>query len=181
MTTIRDLPSVWRKDLMPAHFDNCMFHAESGSRDSGGRMVVHEFPKKEIPYTESMGRKAVSFMVRGYCITYPHGGNEGPTLYRADYRIARDALQKRLENTKAGVLQLPLLEPMKVKCQRYRLNEEDRFGGYCTFDMTFVEAGVQPFMQKIDTQENLRSQADQLKSQLAGVWQRQRATRTAGQ
>jgi hypothetical protein len=33
-----------------------------------------------------------------------------------------------------------------VVCMRYRLTEEERFGGYCVFDMTFTEQGVDPNM-----------------------------------
>jgi hypothetical protein len=67
-----------------------------------------------------------------------------------------------------------------VKCQRYRLTEDDKLGGYCTFDMQFVEAGVQPFMPNTDTAENLRAQSDALKTQVAAVWANQRAL-TPGQ
>jgi prophage DNA circulation protein len=177
MATIRDLrygpqrlESAWRKDLLPAHFDGKAFHVDNGSRESGRRIVLHEFPKKEEPYAEDMGKRAVAFSVRGYCIVYPHEDASASDLYRNDYRIARNALQARLETGQTGVLQLPLLPPMKVKCQRYRLTEEDKFGGYCVFDMQFVEAGVQPFMPNTDTGANLQAQADALKSNLASVW-----------
>jgi prophage DNA circulation protein len=181
MATIRDLPSAWRKDLLPAHFDGRVFHVESGSRESGRRIVVHEFPKKDTPYAEDMGQKAISFTVRGYCIMYPHneaGDITGvASLYQRDYRIARERLQERLETGKAGVLQLPTFKPLMVKCQRYRLSEEDKSGGYCVFDMQFVEAGLQPFTPKTDTAENLREQSNALKNQLLAMWAAQRVAR----
>jgi prophage DNA circulation protein len=122
-----------------------------------------------------MGRRAVSFSVRGYCIVYPHEEFSAPSLYRRDYRIARDNLQGRLEKGGPGVLQLPTLPPMRVVCQRYRLTEDDKTGGYCTFDMQFVEAGVQPFAPQIDTQANLTTQSNTLKGVIAQVWAAQRA------
>jgi prophage DNA circulation protein len=175
MPTIRELPSAWRERLLPAHFDGRMFHVESGSRESGRRVVVHEFPKKEDPYSEDMGKRAIAFTVRGYCIVYPHDDPSATSLYRQDYQIARDALIERLETGGTGVLQLPTLAPLKVKCQRYRITEEEKTGGYCVFDMQFIEAGVQPFMPNVDTATNLRMQADQLKQQVASVWAAQRA------
>ena len=172
MATIRDLPnSPWRVQLQPAHFAGMLFHVDSGSRESGRRIVVHEFPKKELPYSEDMGRRAVTFSVRGYCIVYPHDDPSAPSLYRRDYQIARDALQQRLDTGGPGVLQLPTFAPMRVVCQRYRLTEEEKFGGYCTFDMQFAELGVQPFMPQTDTQENLRAQSDALKDQIGATWQ----------
>jgi prophage DNA circulation protein len=170
MATILDLPSAWRKDLMPAHFDGKLFHVDSGSRESGRRIALHEFPKKEDPYAEDMGKRAIAFSVRGYVIVYPHDDASAPDLYRRDYRIARDKLQTRLETGGPGVLQLPTFAPMRVKCQRYRMTETEKEGGYCVFDMQFVEAGVQPFMPQTDTVTNLRAQSDALKSQVASVW-----------
>jgi len=175
MATIRDLPSNWRAKLMPAHFDGKMFHVESGARESGRRIVTHEFPKKEEPYSEDMGKKAVTFMVRGYCIVYPHEDTTATNLYRRDYQLARDELQTRLETGQTGVLQLPTLAPLNVKCQRYRLTEEEKLGGYCVFDMQFVEAGVQPFMPSTDTAANLQEQSNALRNNLASIWTQTRS------
>ena len=175
MATIRDIKNTaWRDRLLPAHFGGLEFHVESGSRESGRRIVVHEFPKKELPYSEDMGRRAVMFSVRGYCIVYPHDDAAATALYRRDYQIARDALQARLDTGGPGVLQLPTMAPMRVVCQRYRLAEEEKFGGFCTFDMQFAEVGVQPFMPQVDTQENLRAMSDSLKAQVGQTWAAQR-------
>jgi prophage DNA circulation protein len=136
----------WRKDLQLASFRGANFHVEHGSKDSGRRIVVHEFPKKDFPYSEDMGRRAYEFTVRGYCIVFPREMEPGPgyLLYQPDYRIARDALEVELSKGEPGVLQLPTFKPMTVVCPRWRLTEEEKFGGYCTFDMQFVELGLKP-------------------------------------
>lgn len=173
MGTIRDLPVGWRQRLLPAHFDGKAFHVESGTRESGRRIVVHEFPKKEEPYSEDMGRKAIEFSVRGYCIVYPNdsGSDAGLLLYRRNYQLARDALQERLERGGPGVLQLPTFpKPLIVVCQRFRLTEEDKAGGFCVFDMQFVERGVRPFQFNQDSQANLMAQSNALKAQVEQVW-----------
>jgi len=142
---ITDIHNPWRDRLLPANFDNCPFHLEAGSREGGRRIVTHEFPKKDLPYSEDMGRAAINFTVRAYCISYPL--NAADPLYMRDYQLARDKLQKRLDQGGKGTLQLPTLAALIVVCQRYRLTEEERFGGYCTFDMSFVEYGSQPFSE----------------------------------
>jgi prophage DNA circulation protein len=156
MATIRDshggltLPNgqpnetraVWRDEWMPARFRTALFHIESGSKDSGRRLVVHEFPKRDLPYSEDMGRRAIEFTVRGYVIVYPKNNAEADILYQRDYRKPRDRLIEALEVEGFGELQLPTLPPMQVAVQRYRVTEENRFGGYAVFDMTFVEQGV---------------------------------------
>lgn len=134
--------ALWRDQWLPARFRKAMFHIDSGSKESGRRLVVHEFPKRELPYAEDMGRRAVEWSVRGYCIVYPRD-TEIP-LYRRDYRTPRNLLIQALEQEGYGELQLPTLPPMQVAVQRYRVTEENRYGGFCVFDMTFVEQGVPP-------------------------------------
>src|SRR5262245_29611789 len=126
VASIRDLAAVepWRNRLMPAHFDTFMFHCESGSRENGRRIVTHEFPKKEYPYSEDLGKRAVEFTVRGYIVQFVT--DTSIPLYRRDYTDARNALQARLETGVPGSLQLPLQAPMVVVCSRYRLTEEER-------------------------------------------------------
>jgi prophage DNA circulation protein len=142
MSTILDIPNtIWRDQLLPASFASQQFHCEVNSREGGQRLVVHQFPKRDLPYAETMGRRAMEFTIRGYCIAYPKNSQSGLPLYQRDYRIARDNLVKVLDAGEAAVLQLPTQAPMWVACSRYRMTEEDRFGGYVIFDMSFVEYG----------------------------------------
>jgi prophage DNA circulation protein len=142
MAQITEIPHTpWRDALRPASFRVAQFHVEAGSRENGRRIVQHEFPKRDIPYAEDMGRKSYDFTVRGYCIAYPFDTDRD--LYKRDYRISRDILMEELERNGPGVLQLPLLPPMMVVVQRYRVTEEQKAGGYCSFDITFMEAGQQ--------------------------------------
>src|SRR5262252_10831702 len=105
-STIRDLAAIepWRNKLLPAHFDNKLFHVEAGTRESGRRIVTHEFPKKDYPYSEDMGRRAKEFSVRGYCVQYVTDANK---LFQRDYTVPRDDLETRLQTGGPGTLQLP--------------------------------------------------------------------------
>ena len=168
MATILDIPNTrWRDELLPATFAGQQFHVDSSSRENGQRVVVHEFPKKDLPYAELMGRRAIEFTVRGYCIAYPF--DTGLPLYQRDYRTARDNLMNALETGQAATLQLPTLAPMVVVCPRYRLTEEARFGGFCTFDMTFVELGVQSMKNTPDTQSALVAQSQSMRQRALQV------------
>ena len=165
--------TAWRDELLPAHFDGRLFHVESGSRESGRRIVVHEFPKRDIPYSEDMGRSAITFTVRGYIIVYPHNDqtvlNQYPnTIYQRDYRYARNFLQERLDAGGAGLLQLPTFRPVRCYCQRYRMTEEQKFGGYVVFDMQFVEEGKPPFRPQVDTVESMKRASEALKETVLG-------------
>jgi prophage DNA circulation protein len=142
MTNIFNLPSVWRAKMLPASLNGARFYCEANSRESGRRIVEHEFPKKDLPYGEDMGRHAREFTVRGYCIVYPFDSGDG--LHQMDYTIVRDALLATLEIEGPLQLQLPTQPSQMVVCPRYRLTEEERFGGYCVIDMTFQEYGLDP-------------------------------------
>jgi prophage DNA circulation protein len=166
ISTIRDLAAVspWRARLLPAHFAGRFFHVEAGSQEGGRRIVTHEFPKKDLPYSEDMGRKATEFTVRGYIVQYPRDTNVN--LYRKDYTIARNELQERLDQGGYGTIQLPMMKPMTVVCSRYRMTEEDKVGGYVVFDMTFVELGVPPFRAAPTSQQSLLQESQNMRDQI---------------
>jgi prophage DNA circulation protein len=164
--TITDVHVPWRDELQPASFRGALFFIEAGSKESGRRIVVHEFPKRDIPYAEDMGRRALQFTVRGYCITFPIDANDP---YRRDYRLVRDALILQLETEGSGVLQLPTMKPFTVVCPQYRWTEEERLGGFCVFDMTFVESGTSPSGPQTSTSNNLQAQAGTMQSRVQQV------------
>lgn len=169
MSTIKDISLPFRDDWITASYKNAQFFAEATSRDNGRRIITHEFPKKELPYSEDMGRKAKTFTIRAYCITYPYtmDGDEGG-LYNVDYRVPRDQLLDALESIGPGTLLLSTLPRENVVVTRYRLTEEDRFGGYCTFDIEFAEFGLPPqfLTPSQNTNTVLNTAADTLRSQI---------------
>ena len=103
---------TWRRRLQMASFKGAPFYVDQQGRSSGRRTVIHQYPKRDIPYAEDMGRKAYGYQVRGYCIAYPHDTKY--ELWRRDYRIARDILRNALEQGGPGRLQLPSLPPVIV-------------------------------------------------------------------
>lgn len=168
--TIKAIHLPFRDAWVPASFRGASFFVEATSRDNGRRIITHEFPKKDIPYSEDMGRRAKTFTIRAYCVTYPMtlDGNNG-ALYNVDYRVPRDALLTALEAPGPGTLILSTLPQENVVVTRYRLTEEERFGGYCTFDIEFAEYGVPPQFLTISQNTNtvLNSAADTLRAQTA--------------
>jgi prophage DNA circulation protein len=133
----------WRDDWIRATYNGAPFHCEANARESGRRIVEHEFPKKELPYAEDMGRHAREFTIRAYCIVYPRDDDD---LFQTDYRKPRDRLMAALETEGTGTLQLSTQPPQEVVVSRYRMSEEERFGGYCIFDITFLEYGLDPLV-----------------------------------
>jgi prophage DNA circulation protein len=170
MATIKDIHLPFRDAWIPASFRGAPFFVEANSKDSGRRIITHEFPKKDLPYSEDMGRRARTFTVRAYCITSPATleGQNG-ALYNRDYRVVREALIRALEAPGPGTLVFSTLPQENVVVTRYRLSEEERFGGYCTFDIEFAEYGIPPqfLTQSQNTNAALNGAADALRGQIA--------------
>lgn len=118
----------WRDKYQQASFRGAIFHTESDGRSSGRRVALHQYPHRDTPYAEDLGRRAVQHPVTGYLI--------GP-----NYIGPRDALIDALEKEGPGQLIHPLLRPMQVVCTNYTVTETRERGGYCSFEMMFVEAG----------------------------------------
>ena len=130
MATIQEIsPAPWRLRLLPASFSGVPYHVEHQARSSGRRIVMHEYPKRNTPYAEDMGKHAIRYQVTGYLI--------GP-----NYHLVKLTLITVLENSTGGILVDPyLVTPMMAVCERYSVTEVRERGGYCTFDMMFAEAG----------------------------------------
>lgn len=145
MSAIFEVHNPWRDLLVKtqASFKDVMFHVESGGRSSGLRSVVHEYPKRNEPYAESMGRHARRFQFSGYLVYRPRRTNETNPL-RYDYVKQRIKLFEALESDDFGKLVHPVFAPtpgIDVMCERYTMTESRERGGYTQFEMAFVEYG----------------------------------------
>src|SRR5215831_4453292 len=69
---------AWRRRLQRASFKGVHFYVEQQGRSSGRRTVVFEYPKRNMPFTEDMGRHAMRYQMTGYLIQAPSPGQYGP-------------------------------------------------------------------------------------------------------
>jgi len=142
----------WKLELLPASFRGIEFKVDANARGSGRRVVLHEFPHRDLPYTEDLGRRARAFPVTGYVI--------GP-FYKDD----RDALIFALEREGPGQLVLPTLGEFTVQSREYSVRENKRAGGIAEFEMNFVEVGEAGFDTLFDTMSGITSSASDLQEQ----------------
>jgi prophage DNA circulation protein len=133
-------------------FRGAEFKVDANSRGSGRRAVVHEFPKRDKPYAEDMGRRARRFPITGYVI--------GPF-----YKEFRDDLMAALEAEGPGLLILPTLGEYMVQVEQYTVRETRQAGGYAEFEMAFVEAGEAAFANIEDTAARAGAAAADLQKQ----------------
>lgn len=165
MSQISDFQNPWRSLLLsqPASFRGVIFHIEQGGRSSGRRTVVHEYPKRNEPYAEDMGRAARRFQFSGYLVYRPRRqGESNPVRY--DYVEQRRRLYEALEADDVGQLIHPVFAPnggVSAMCEKYSMTESRERGGFTTFDMSFVELGkaTSAFGNFVNTLSNVQSSA----------------------
>ena len=120
---------TWRDNLRPASFRGVAFHVDDRKLDSGRRLVVHEFPKRNTPYPEDMGKRARRYTVEAY-------------LVGDDYMARRDALMSACERSGTGQYRDHWGRSQSVVCDKVTLLETRNDGRYCRVSMAFVEAGA---------------------------------------
>ena len=122
----------WRNDLQPASFRGVPFEVDALEGEGGRRIVVFEFPGRDTPYTEDLGRAAQHHRIRGFVL-----GN--------DYMAQRDELLAALQDDPdPGVLIHPTLGRLTVRVGAVRWVESKERGGGCAFDVEFIEDGPTP-------------------------------------
>ena len=119
---------TWRDSLRPASFRSVPFKTEAGAKVGGRRGQTFEFPKRDDPSDEDIGRRAKRFSISGYLI--------GP-----DHNIQADLLERALDAEGPGQLVTMLSGTMRVRVETYTRTERRQEGGVTSFDMVFVEAG----------------------------------------
>lgn len=114
--------------LQPASFRGASFGVTSDSLDTGRRTVKHEFPGREKPYVEDLGRKTRSFSIEGFVVG-------------KDYADRRNELLSALEQSGTGVLIHPYYGEMTVQVDNVSVSHSAQDGGMAIFSITFTEPG----------------------------------------
>lgn len=133
---------AWTDNLRKASFRGVAFLVEDQDTEFGRRNVLHQYPKRDIPYAEDLGKKAREFTIRAYVL-----GDDTPAR--------RDALMRAIEDKATpGTLVHPLLGSMLViptTC-RHRITQLERRIEY--FELSFIEAGQNryPDQSVVDSQ-----------------------------
>lgn len=140
---------TWRDQLQPASFRGVEFKVASHDMSFGRRAQLHEFPLRDKPYVEDLGRKARTYNIEGYVIG-------------ADYMVQRDKLIEALEKQGPGTLVHRYYGQVRVQVLgEPRVRESNREGGWAQFSMVFVEAGEEPRpLATIDTRQKVAASSD---------------------
>lgn len=123
---------AWRDDYRPGSFRGVRFYLRTSTSTGGRRVVLNEYPLRDEPDTEDLGRKARQFRLV-------------MTVQGPDYMAQRDRLIAALETAGPGTLVHPFRGEMQVvPLDEYSCEESTQEGGLARISVTFVEAGVAP-------------------------------------
>lgn len=129
----------WREDLRPASFRGVLFDVEGDSGSFGRRVQVHEYPQRDKPWAEDLGRATRTFEITAFVV-----GD--------DYLARRDALLAALETEGPGTLVHPWYGELTVNVKELaRIGHSHRHGGMCEISLSFVEAGELTFPKAQDS------------------------------
>lgn len=148
----------WKEDLQPASFRGVPFHVTDDGGTGGRRGTLHEFPQRDNPYFEDVGRKG-----RGKTITcFVIGEN---------YIAARDALLEALETAGPGELVHPTFGRLTVSVPDFSYRQSNSEGGMCRFEISFVESGEVTYpTASIATSQQTIAAAEELETKAIEVF-----------
>jgi len=123
---------TWRDQMQKGSFRGVAFGVKSQDTEGGRRVAKHEYPGRDTPWAEDLGRKARTHSLE-------------MLLVGANYMTRRDAMLAALEKFGAAELVHPWLGRLQVQVETYRLRESTSAGGMATFTISFIEAGKRLF------------------------------------
>ena len=124
-----------RARLLPASFAGVPFYMSHGGGLGGRRLLTHEFPLRDTPYTEDLGRLPRRFRLTAYVVDDAYGS----------YLDYRDALIAACEAPGAATLVHPTFGALS--CRAGVLTWSERIielYGFCEFQLDFIVDGPQP-------------------------------------
>ena len=155
---IRDIHTPWRDKYQQSIFRTAIFFVDTDVRGGGRRVALHQYPKRNKPYAEDMGRAANAFQVQGYLI--------GPV-----YLQLKDNLIAALEQDGPGMLRLPMpykMSDVMVMVQSYSITESREKGGFCQIEMGFVEYGDPSYRSNISSPTAIAQSATAVEQAVIG-------------
>jgi prophage DNA circulation protein len=120
----------WRDNLLDGALDGVPFEYRTVENEFGRRVEVHEFPGRDDPFTDDLGRAARFFTIEAFVI----GEN---------YANFRDQLIEVIEKPGDKVFTHPYRGDFGVKINgRARMTESDTEGRFAKFTIPLVESGM---------------------------------------
>jgi len=159
--------SNWRDNIQLASFRGKLFNVDLNTMKFGRRVTLHEYPFKDEPFAEDLGRLGRVFTFTAFIDDRTAGVEVGAggSTHKQGYFQTRDELINEIENNSSiGTLVLPTLGKRRVRPVDCTVTFSNQVGGMEALELKFVEAGEAIFPQaEINTKETTESKTDATK------------------
>lgn len=144
------MDQTWRDQMLPASFRGISFLIPQASVPVGMKVQLHEFPQRDEPYAEQMGKQAQVHRLVCWII--------GDDCFER-----RDKFMEAVQTPGAGELVHPWLGRMQVKAGEAELTHDFKQGGMAAFAVTFYPDVPLKFpTAKVNTQQQVVKASDSL-------------------
>ena len=126
------MTKTWRDDLLPASFRGINFLIEQAAVPVGRKGQLHEYPQRDEPFFESLGKQSQVHKVSAFVI--------GDDCFER-----RDKLLEALEKQGPGELVHPWLGRMQVDVGECDLSHSRPEGGMARLELTFYPSKPRKF------------------------------------
>ena len=126
------MATLAQKQLRPGSFRGVPFETQSTTASVGRRVQVHEFPQRDTPYVEDLGRKAREITFTAFVIG-------------VDYINKMQKLIEAIEKPGSGVLIHPWLGKMDVTPQSVSKVKFSSTLRMASVELSFVESGEEKY------------------------------------
>lgn len=131
----------WKDKLRPASFRGVDFFVDSSQFTGGRRVTFHEFPNRDKPFAEDLGKAGGTFRIEGYVL-----GD--------DYFDSKDDILEAVTTEGPGVLVHPYYGTMTVQLGTFSIDENTKEGRYAKLSFQFYEAGTNVFPAQVDDKQS---------------------------
>ena len=147
--------SEWRDRKQGASFRGVPFLVDTDSVPVGRRTQLHEFPKRDQPFVEDLGRRTRQYKFTGF-------------VAGDDFLAQRDRLLTALDTPGPGELVHPWFGRLTVTAGECELSHARTELGMARFNLVFIDGMLEFPVQSPNTRRALAAQAPSLVDSIKG-------------
>lgn len=152
------------KTLREASYEGIRFDVDSATLSFGRRTVTHEFPQRDTSYVEDLGKTTRQFSIQGFIVGDDFIDRSKRLIDKIESQVGTD------RRANHGKLVHPWLGSLDVTPIDNPSITYDRAKRFCTFTLTFLEAGNESTKKTTSWSNQLLSKADALYAKIFGDW-----------
>ena len=152
------------KTLRKASYEGIHFDVDSATLSFGRRTVTHEFPQRDAPYVEDLGKATRQFSIQGFIVGDDFIDRSKRLIDKIESQVGTD------RRANHGKLVHPWLGSLEVTPIDNPSITYDKAKRICTFTLTFLEAGNESTKKTTSWANKLLSKADALYAKIFGDW-----------